>query len=62
MRPVVEARINGRDGKLVVDSSSYYNVISGAGAVESAANDAGSADGGKRQTERRGNYEAPSLN
>ena len=35
MRPVVEARINGRDGKLVVDSSSYYNVISGAGATES---------------------------
>jgi hypothetical protein len=35
MRPVVEAHINGRDGKLVVDSSSYYNVISGAGATES---------------------------
>jgi hypothetical protein len=35
MRPVVEARINGRDGKLVVDSSSYYNVISGAGAIVS---------------------------
>jgi hypothetical protein len=35
MRPVVEARINGRDGKLVVDSSSYYNVISGEGATVS---------------------------
>ena len=35
MRPVVEARINGRDGKLVVDSSSFYNVISGPGATAS---------------------------
>jgi hypothetical protein len=35
MRPVVEARINGRDGKLIIDSSSYYNVISGQGAAGS---------------------------
>jgi len=35
MRPMVEARINGRDGTLIVDSSSYYNVISGPGATKS---------------------------
>jgi predicted aspartyl protease len=35
MRPVVEARINGHDGKLIVDSGSYYNVISGPGAIQS---------------------------
>jgi len=35
MRPVVVASINGRDGKLVLDSSSFYNVISGPGATQS---------------------------
>ena len=28
MRPVVEARLNGHDAKLILDSSSYYNVVS----------------------------------
>jgi hypothetical protein len=36
MRPMVEARLNGHEGKFVVDSSSYYNVISSPGAAKSA--------------------------
>jgi predicted aspartyl protease len=33
MRPVVTAQINGADGSFIVDSGSFYNIISAAGAA-----------------------------